>query len=105
MDDINGFSKYIKVFLNLKDKFKGDSSKKKNSFVCVLCRRSVYPGYIQTGILYPNANNESDVSFDNTYGSVIEICGYTVTGLGFNPKEYQLDYIEVNYETTTCGKS
>ena len=50
----------------------------------------VESGYLQTGIVYPNANNaktESQVSITNMDGSSIEFLGRV---LDFNPKDYTL---------------
>lgn len=62
-------------------------------------------GIVQTGIRYPNASNESVVAFDNRDGSIIEFCGAELDGLGFKLDEYELLYIESNYETKTRGKT
>lgn len=66
---------------------------------------NVFQGFIQTGIKYPNVTGKKRlvVADENMDGSIIEFCGSTIEGLGFDMKDYELSYIETNYESSTKG--
>jgi len=136
-EEFTGFSKYIDVYLSLKepdktkprervlkcivwglkahtfhqyeyeDKWKNyqmyDESHFKSDFV-TSASAAVIAGFVQTGIRYPNADNESVVSEKNTDGSIIEFYGGPNTDFGFTLSEYSLVEIVVNDDKTTRGK-
>ncbi len=80
-----------------------DESHFKSDYV-TFASATVIAGLVQTGIRYPNADNESVVSEKNMDGSIIEFYGGPNTDFGFTLSEYSLVEIVVNDDKTTRGK-
>ncbi len=66
-----------------------------------LCPGVIDSGLVQTGIRYPNANNESVVKESSMDFSIIEFFGGPNTNFGFTLRDYRLEKIVVNDDTIT----
>lgn len=66
-----------------------------------VCPGIIDPGFVQTGIRYPNADNGSLVSEKNIDFSIIEFFGGPNTKFGFTLSDYLLEKIVVNDDTIT----
>ena len=65
------------------------------------CPGIIDPGFVQTGIRYPNADNASVVKEDTIDASIIEFYGGPNTNFGFTLSDYLLEKIVVNDDTIT----
>lgn len=63
-------------------------------------------GLVQTGIRYPNATNGLSISkMENMDGSIIEFCGHKLdNGLEEKLRNYNMNYIQTNYTSSTRGQ-